>query len=285
MPRELEQLLVTLNQTSVTLNLGFRVLSWWRLQGEHLRVPPNWDSSDGHHRRRPQHSVLIALGGRQRQAPEGVPLQCPQAGVALLDTFLYLCHLSVPQHPLCACYSQAGGQGRTHRQLTWQQEGDSSTSRLPMATANPKAFCLHPGGALEAAGVAEDAQECGRDRDQHRLAAATGSWVLSATLDLPPLGNPCGQISTTDCERENHLQSRLEVQRGGKTTFIITVITIINTTFLPEPHAKQSPALPLSPYPTRQEERVTLQTIATQPPKPTQLLPFDHKSRQINICS
>lgn len=134
-------------------------------------------------------------------------------------------------------------------------------------------------------GVAEDAQECGRDRDQHRLAAATGSWVLSATLDLPPLGNPCGQISTTDCERENHLQSRLEVQRGGKTTFIITVITIINTTFLPQPHAKQSPALPLSPYPTRQEERVTLQTIATQPPKPTQLLPFDHKSRQINICS
>lgn len=153
-----------------------------------------------------------------------------------------------------------------------------------MATASPKAFCLHPGGALEAAGVAEDAQGCGRDRDQHHLAAAMGSWVLSATFDLPPLGNPCGQISTTDRERENHLQSRLDVQRGGKTTFIITVITIINTTFLPQPHAKQSPALPLSPYPTRQEERVTLQTIVTQPAKPTQLLPFDHKSRQINIC-
>lgn len=161
MPRELEQLLVTLNQTSVTLNLGFRVLSWWRLQGEHLRVPPNWDSSDGHHRRRPQHSVLIALGGSQRQAPEGDPLQCPQAGVALLDTFLYLCHLSVPQHPLCACYSQACGQGRTHRQLTWQQEGDSSTSRLPMATANPKAFCLHPGGALESQKMLRSVEETG----------------------------------------------------------------------------------------------------------------------------
>lgn len=212
----------------------------------------------------------------QGQAPERDPLQCPQSGVALPDTFLYLCHLSVHQHPLCACYSQAGGQRHTDSS-PGSRKGTAARAAFLWQLPAPKPSACIPvvlWRLLESQKMLRGMEETG----------TSTAWVLSATFDLPPLGNPCGQISTTDGERENHLQSRLEVQRGGKTTFIITAITIINTTFLPQPHAKQSPALPLSPYPTRQEERVTLQTIVTQPAKPTQLLPFDHKSRQINIC-
>lgn len=176
--------------------------------------------------------------------------------MALPGTFLFSCHLSVPQRPLCASYSQAGRQGRIHSS-PGSRKGTAAQAAFLWKLPAPKSSACIPvvlWRLLESQKMLRGAEERGAST---LLAAAAGSWVLFATpFDLPPLGNPHGQISIADRERANRLQGRLEVQRQGKNTFIITMVTIISTTFLPQPHAKPSPALTLSPHSAQQEERV-----------------------------